>query len=154
MELTERSDGLVVLNDSYNANPESMAAALDALAALGRRRTGSTWALLGDMLELGDEAEAEHAALGRRVVEAGIDRLVVIGAFADTVLAGARAAGLAADRGAVVADKRCDDRGGALRRPRRRRRTGQGLAWPSLGHRGRRPADVRARRATRPASVG
>jgi UDP-N-acetylmuramoyl-tripeptide--D-alanyl-D-alanine ligase len=106
MELTERADGLVVLNDSYNANPESMVAALDALAALGRRRTGSTWALLGDMLELGDEAEAAHAALGRRVVEAGIHRLLVVGAFAETVLAGARAAGLAADRGAVVPDKR------------------------------------------------
>ena len=105
MELTERSDGLVVLNDSYNANPESMVAALDALAELGRRRNGSTWALLGDMLELGDEAEAEHATLGRRVVEAGIDRLVVVGAHADGVLAGARAAGLPPSRGTAVPDK-------------------------------------------------
>lgn len=106
MELTERFDGLAVLNDSYNANPESMAAALDALAELGRRREGTTWALLGDMLELGEEADREHATLGRLVVEAGIDRLVVVGTFADVVLAGARAAGLATGRGTALLDKR------------------------------------------------
>ncbi|WP_344806714.1 UDP-N-acetylmuramoyl-tripeptide--D-alanyl-D-alanine ligase [Microlunatus ginsengisoli] len=106
MELTERADGLVVLNDSYNANPESMAAALDALAELGRRRPGATtWALLGDMLELGDEAAAGHDALGRRVAEAGIDRLIAVGAFAETVVGGARASGLDADRAYAAADK-------------------------------------------------
>ena len=106
MELTERSDGLVVLNDSYNANPESMAAALDALAELGRRRPGAvTWALLGDMLELGGEADGEHASLGRRVAEVGIDRLVAVGTYAETVVRAARAAGLPTERSSAVADK-------------------------------------------------
>jgi UDP-N-acetylmuramoyl-tripeptide--D-alanyl-D-alanine ligase len=106
MELTERADGLAVLNDSYNANPESMAAALDALAALGRRRVGSaTWALLGDMLELGEEAEADHAALGRRVAQTGVDRLIAVGDFAETLVAAARAAGLPAGHAVVAADK-------------------------------------------------
>ena len=106
MELTERADGLVVLNDAYNANPESMAAALDALAELGRRRAAArTWALLGDMLELGDEADDAHRALGRRVAETGIDRLIVVGRYAETVAAEARSAGLDADRISVAADK-------------------------------------------------
>ena len=53
MELHERADGVTVINDSYNANPDSMRAALSTLAELGRRGR-RTWAVLGDMLELGD----------------------------------------------------------------------------------------------------
>ena len=53
MELHERADGLVVVNDAYNANPASMAAALDALVAIGGRRGARTVAVLGEMLELG-----------------------------------------------------------------------------------------------------
>src|SRR6185369_11235013 len=49
MEVTDRADGVTVVNDAYNANPESMAAALRALAALG----GRSWAVLGPMRELG-----------------------------------------------------------------------------------------------------
>ena len=56
MELHERADGLVVINDAYNANPASMAAALDALAAIGERRGARTVAVLGEMLELGESA--------------------------------------------------------------------------------------------------
>ena len=52
MERTERPDGVTVINDAYNANPESMRAALRTLAELGRGRR--TWAVLGEMLELGD----------------------------------------------------------------------------------------------------
>ena len=55
MELHERADGLVVVNDAYNANPDSMAAALDALAAIGERGGRRTVAVLGEMLELGDD---------------------------------------------------------------------------------------------------
>ena len=53
MELHERADGLVVVNDAYNANPASMAAAIDALVAIGGRRGARTVAVLGVMLELG-----------------------------------------------------------------------------------------------------
>ena len=58
MELTERADGLLVLNDAYNANPASMRAALDALARLGASRSGRTIAVLGEMKELGAEHDA------------------------------------------------------------------------------------------------
>lgn len=88
MELTERNDGVSVLNDAYNANPESMRAALDALIALadGHRRT---WAVLGAMGELGGTAPAEHEALGREVRQRGVDRLVAVGSDAAGIYAGA-----------------------------------------------------------------
>jgi UDP-N-acetylmuramoyl-tripeptide--D-alanyl-D-alanine ligase len=77
MEVTERADGLTVVNDAYNANPESMRAALRALMDLsGGRRT---WAVLGEMRELGPAADDEHAAVGQVAVELGVDRLVLVG---------------------------------------------------------------------------
>ena len=60
MELHERADGLVVVNDAYNANPASMAAALDALVAIGGRRGARTVAVLGEMLELGAATADDH----------------------------------------------------------------------------------------------
>jgi UDP-N-acetylmuramoyl-tripeptide--D-alanyl-D-alanine ligase len=76
MEVTRRADGVTVVNDAYNANPESMAAALAALARLpGRRRI----AVLGAMGELGADADAAHARLGRDAVRAGVDLLVTVG---------------------------------------------------------------------------
>ena len=77
MERTERPDGVTVINDAYNANPESIRAALQTLADLGRGRR--TWAVLGAMLELGDESIAAHTAVGTLVVRLNIDRLVVVG---------------------------------------------------------------------------
>ena len=68
MEVTERADGVTVVNDAYNANPDSMRAALKALAAMGRGRR--TWAVLGEMLELGADSVAEHDAIGRLAVRA------------------------------------------------------------------------------------
>ena len=94
MELAERPDGVTVLNDAYNANPDSMRAAVSTLAELGRQRNGRTWAVLGDMLELGALAEQAHAELGAFVAERGIDRLVAIGAYAEPMAAAAQAAGL------------------------------------------------------------
>jgi UDP-N-acetylmuramoyl-tripeptide--D-alanyl-D-alanine ligase len=79
MEVRERPDGLLVVNDAYNANPASMTAALDALAQLGEHRTGRTIAVLGEMLELGDGAVDDHRDVGRHAAEAGIDLLVVVG---------------------------------------------------------------------------
>lgn len=77
MERTERPDGVTVINDAYNANPESMRAALRTLAELGRGRR--TWAVLGAMLELGPDSIREHMAVGTQVVRLNISRLVVVG---------------------------------------------------------------------------
>ncbi|WP_406836901.1 UDP-N-acetylmuramoyl-tripeptide--D-alanyl-D-alanine ligase [Streptomyces sp. AHU1] len=77
MEVTERPDGVTVVNDAYNANPESMRAALRALAAMGKGRR--TWAVLGQMAELGDEALAEHDAVGRLAVRLNVGKLVAVG---------------------------------------------------------------------------
>ncbi|MET8895487.1 UDP-N-acetylmuramoyl-tripeptide--D-alanyl-D-alanine ligase [Streptomyces albogriseolus] len=82
MEVTERPDGVTVVNDAYNANPESMKAALRALAAMGeasRAKGGRTWAVLGKMAELGDEALAEHDAVGRLAVRLNVSKLVAVG---------------------------------------------------------------------------
>ncbi|WP_327346420.1 UDP-N-acetylmuramoyl-tripeptide--D-alanyl-D-alanine ligase [Streptomyces europaeiscabiei] len=82
MEVTERPDGVTVVNDAYNANPESMRAALRALAAMGKAaqaRGGRTWAVLGKMAELGDESLAEHDAVGRLAVRLNVGKLVAVG---------------------------------------------------------------------------
>jgi len=71
------SNGAVLIDDSYNANPGSLAAAIDTLAADG----GEAWLVLGDMRELGDEGEALHADAGRRAKAAGIARLYTLGAL-------------------------------------------------------------------------
>ena len=77
MEVTERPDGLLLINDAYNASPESMRAALKSLKtiAAGRR----CWAVLGEMRELGDRSVAEHDAIGRLAVRLDVQRLVVVG---------------------------------------------------------------------------
>ncbi|ALV36239.1 UDP-N-acetylmuramoyl-tripeptide--D-alanyl-D-alanine ligase [Streptomyces sp. CdTB01] len=77
MEVTERPDGVTIVNDAYNANPESMRAALRALVAMGKGRR--TWAVLGKMAELGDEALAEHDAVGRLAVRLNVGKLVAVG---------------------------------------------------------------------------
>ena len=107
MELQTRADGLLVLNDSYNANPDSMRAALSTLAELGtgRAKPSTTWAVLGDMLELGDTAVAEHAALGRYVAQLGIDRLVTTGEHREIVVGAAVEAGMPPGRALAWEDK-------------------------------------------------
>ncbi|MCC0098637.1 UDP-N-acetylmuramoyl-tripeptide--D-alanyl-D-alanine ligase [Streptomyces flavotricini] len=82
MEVTERADGVTIVNDAYNANPESMRAALRALAAMGgaaRVDGGRTWAVLGPMAELGDASLAEHDAVGRLAVRLNVSKLVAVG---------------------------------------------------------------------------
>ena len=90
-----RDDGLVVIDDAYNANPESMAAALHALAGVGRDRMV---AVLGEMLELGDGSHAAHVEVGRLAAELGVDRVVAVGAGAAGIAEGA------GERGTAVAD--------------------------------------------------
>ena len=77
MEIHEAPGGYTVVNDAYNANPESMRAALKTLAAMGRGRR--TWAVLGEMRELGDTSMEEHDAIGRLAVRLDISRLVCVG---------------------------------------------------------------------------
>jgi UDP-N-acetylmuramoyl-tripeptide--D-alanyl-D-alanine ligase len=91
MEVHERADGVTVVNDAYNANPDSMRAALKALAAMGRTRR--TWAVLGEMLELGADSVAEHDEIGRLAVRLDIKRLVVVGEGARPIDSGARQEG-------------------------------------------------------------
>jgi UDP-N-acetylmuramoyl-tripeptide--D-alanyl-D-alanine ligase len=146
MEVHDRADGVTVVNDAYNANPDSVRVALEALAAMssggtigqatGRRsqvrghddqpqgqgpREESTefshqggvptkysserserrfrgvprrrsWAVLGEMLELGSRSAEQHEAVGRRAVELGVDRVVAVGAGAEPIYQGATAA--------------------------------------------------------------
>jgi UDP-N-acetylmuramoyl-tripeptide--D-alanyl-D-alanine ligase len=93
MELTERVDGLVVVNDAYNANPESMRAALETLAGIGARSGRRTVAVLGEMLELGDEAAASHLGVGAYAAQVGVDVVVTVGEGAAAIAEGFEAAG-------------------------------------------------------------
>ncbi len=80
MEVVDRADGVTVINDSYNASPESVHAALETLVVIGAGRR--TWAVLGEMRELGAAAAAEHAAVGRLATRLDIDRVVLVGTAA------------------------------------------------------------------------
>jgi UDP-N-acetylmuramoyl-tripeptide--D-alanyl-D-alanine ligase len=93
MEVARTPEGLVVLDDAYNANPSSMAAALEALARV--EVPGRRVAVLGEMRELGDLSEPEHAALGALVGATAVDALVAVGHEAAPLAAAARAAGVA-----------------------------------------------------------
>ncbi|NHC12300.1 UDP-N-acetylmuramoyl-tripeptide--D-alanyl-D-alanine ligase [Motilibacter deserti] len=105
MEVVDRADGVTVINDAYNANPESMRAALKALASLGRAQGGArrTWAVLGEMRELGDLSVAEHDAMGRLAVRLGISKTVAVGEGAVVLGIGAREEGSWGDEVEFVA---------------------------------------------------
>ena len=83
MELIDSPSGITVLNDAYNANPDSMRSALKTLAAMGRgdeeNPSRRTIAVIGEMLELGEESRQAHADIGELVVRLNIDRTVVVG---------------------------------------------------------------------------
>ena len=90
MELRERPDGVIVVNDAYNANPDSMRAAIEALAHITRDgRRG--FAVLGHMAELGDITTASHEEAGRLAARAGVAGLIAVGSQAHPILDGARA---------------------------------------------------------------
>jgi UDP-N-acetylmuramoyl-tripeptide--D-alanyl-D-alanine ligase len=90
MGLTTRADGLLVVDDAYNANPESVRAALDALQVLADGRTGSSWAVLGEMRELGAHAADLHRDVGAHAASLRVDHLVVVGEGATAIADGAR----------------------------------------------------------------
>jgi len=91
MEVRQRGDGVTVINDAYNANPESVRAALDALAHLAQGGRG--FAVLGHMAELGDTSRSSHEDIGEyaaRVSDSGLAGLIAVGEEAAPLLAGAR----------------------------------------------------------------
>ncbi len=98
-------DDLVIINDAYNASPDSMSAALKTLAHLSQERGGESWAFLGNMRELGESSAQAHAEIGTLASSLGIDHLVTVGA-ADY------AAGISSD--AQIALHICGDKEEAL----------------------------------------
>jgi UDP-N-acetylmuramoyl-tripeptide--D-alanyl-D-alanine ligase len=88
MQRYRRADGVTIINDAYNASPDSMRAALRTLAQLGK--LGSrTVAVLGEMAELGEYSTDEHDAIGRLAVRLNINQLVVVGVGAKLIHMGA-----------------------------------------------------------------
>jgi len=110
MQFWETSNGVRVLDDAYNANADSMAAALQVLQELSCK--GRRIAVLGDMAELGAQREAAHLEVGRLAAGAGVDQLVAVGAMAGVLARGARDAGL--NRVLEIAE--VEAAGGALRK--------------------------------------
>lgn len=89
MQILQGANGLTVINDAYNASPDSMRAGLTALAELGRQTGRRTVAVLGEMAELGQYSADEHDSIGRLVVRLNIGQLVVVGAGAKLIHMGA-----------------------------------------------------------------
>ncbi|MCQ4119046.1 UDP-N-acetylmuramoyl-tripeptide--D-alanyl-D-alanine ligase [Rhodococcus tibetensis] len=82
MDVRDRPDGVTVVNDSYNANPDSMRAAIKALVSMARTGRGAarrSWAVLGEMAELGPESVVEHDAIGRFAVRLDVSKLIIVG---------------------------------------------------------------------------
>ena len=79
MELLRPSSGAIVINDAYNSSPDSARAALQTLAHLGRASERTSWAVIGEMAELGAHSTEEHDRLGRLVVRYGIEKLIAVG---------------------------------------------------------------------------
>jgi UDP-N-acetylmuramoyl-tripeptide--D-alanyl-D-alanine ligase len=94
--------GRIVMDDCYNANPTSMLAALRTL--VGSAPSGRAFAIVGDMLELGDDANLQHQAVGREAVKMGVTGMAAVGSLGSELVAGARAAGLSPDRAQAFAD--------------------------------------------------
>lgn len=91
-------NGAVVLSDAYNAAPEAMLAAISVLAELGSQTSGNSWAVLGEMRELGVETKQWHLAIGEAVSTSGIEHLVVVGTSATDYRTGAILAGMKPDQ--------------------------------------------------------
>ncbi|HWN63540.1 MAG TPA: UDP-N-acetylmuramoyl-tripeptide--D-alanyl-D-alanine ligase [Streptosporangiaceae bacterium] len=88
MEVRRRGDGVTVINDAYNANPESVRAALDALRHLAQ--DGRGFAILGHMAELGEGSRASHEDIGEFAAQSELAGLIAVGQEAEPILAGAR----------------------------------------------------------------
>lgn len=103
-DVLHTSGGVTVVDDSYNANPDSMAASLAMFAALAVE--GRRIAVLGDMGELGDYSREGHRQVGCRAAESGLDRLICVGPLSRDIAAAAEGEGFPADSIVCVADAR------------------------------------------------
>ena len=99
MEITEATGDITIINDAYNANPESMRAALRTASSMAAGRR--TWAVLGEMRELGDRSASDHAQIGRMAHELGM-RVLSVGSA--SIVESARAAGADGDMALLVPD--------------------------------------------------
>jgi UDP-N-acetylmuramoyl-tripeptide--D-alanyl-D-alanine ligase len=97
LQVIATAKGIHLIDDTYNANPASMAAAFETLQAL--RKDSPAWIVLGDMRELGAQAVVLHREVGHKAAKAEPERLYAHGPNADAVLQGARSAGMSASRG-------------------------------------------------------
>lgn len=88
MEVSELNDEIILINDSYNANAESVKAALEALAEIGRDQR--TIAILGEMKEIGDKSFDFHFEIGQKLAQLQINRLLVVGSGAKGIIEGAQ----------------------------------------------------------------
>jgi UDP-N-acetylmuramoyl-tripeptide--D-alanyl-D-alanine ligase len=100
MEVSALSGGIILINDSYNANPKSMELALETLAEL--KGNGRAIAVVGDMLELGAFSEEAHLRLGRKIGELSIDFLIALGPRGSKVVESAIRQGLNRGRARTV----------------------------------------------------
>src|SRR5690606_38317349 len=98
----ERADGITVIDDAYNANPDSMRAALKALAVAARGRRSI--AVLGEMGELGGDSIRAHDEIGRLAVRLDVSRLVVVGEGARALHLGALQEGSWGEESRLVPD--------------------------------------------------
>ncbi|RKT56891.1 UDP-N-acetylmuramoyl-tripeptide--D-alanyl-D-alanine ligase [Saccharothrix australiensis] len=106
MAVTERPDGVTIVNDAYNANPESVRAALKSLATISRATTPArrSWAVLGPMAELGADHVRAHDEIGRLAVRLDINKLVVVGPDARPMHQGAHLEGSWGEEAVLVPD--------------------------------------------------
>ncbi|GAB2986073.1 UDP-N-acetylmuramoyl-tripeptide--D-alanyl-D-alanine ligase [Saccharothrix stipae] len=106
MAVSERPDGVTIVNDAYNANPESVRAALKSLATISRSTTPArrSWAVLGPMAELGADSIRAHDEIGRLAVRLDINKLVVVGQDARAMHQGAHLEGSWGEEAILVPD--------------------------------------------------
>jgi UDP-N-acetylmuramoyl-tripeptide--D-alanyl-D-alanine ligase len=101
MKVTRVND-LTIIDDSYNANPDSVKAALEVISSIGGARRVF---VMGEMLELGDSADRLHAEVGSWVASSGVDVLIGIGGLTRSTVEGARASGMKAETAVFCAGK-------------------------------------------------
>ncbi len=97
MNLISGIKNTLIIDDTYNASPQSAIAALNSLASLPLSQSANKYAVLGDMLELGSYSEAGHREVGGEVAKSGINKLIVVGERSRDIARGAVLAGMAED---------------------------------------------------------
>ncbi len=101
MHVTDRPDGVTIIDDAYNANPDSMRAALRTLAVIANRKR-RTIAVLGEMLEMGEDSRARHDEIGRLAVRLNISLVIAVGSGASGIFDGATQEGSWGDEAIFV----------------------------------------------------